>query len=229
VWAPFLPLSLSPSPPSSLSRSSFPPAQAWFRCPDAQLHPINPSAPTPAACAEEYEAEVRRVLGGGGGSLQGSTPSFDMILLGMGPDGHTASLFPGAHEGGTGCMEGGRSGPASPHNSTCALLTPQSTPNPPHHRAGHPLLKDSSRLIAEITDSPKPPPTRVTFTYRLIAAASRVAFVALGEGKAAILASVFDPEVAEDDRLPAARVRQAGGKELPTWFVDPPAVSKLPQ
>jgi 6-phosphogluconolactonase/glucosamine-6-phosphate isomerase/deaminase len=69
----------------------------------------------------------------------------------------------------------------------------------------------------------------VTFTYRLIAAASRVAFVALGEGKATILASVFDPEVAEDDRLPAARVRQAGGKELPTWFVDPPAVSKLPQ
>jgi 6-phosphogluconolactonase/glucosamine-6-phosphate isomerase/deaminase len=69
----------------------------------------------------------------------------------------------------------------------------------------------------------------VTFTYRLISAAQRVAFVALGEGKAGVIASVFDAKVEGEDRLPAARVRQAGGNEPPTWFVDPPAVSKLPQ
>jgi 6-phosphogluconolactonase len=106
----------------------------------------------------------------------------------MGPDGHTASLFP-----------------------------------------GHPLLDESSKLIAHIQDSPKPPPTRVTFTYRLIAEAERVAFVATGEGKAAVIAHIFDDGVAPDARLPAARVRQAGGHQPPTWFVDGPACSKLPR
>jgi 6-phosphogluconolactonase len=36
-----------------------------------------------------YEAEIRKIL------PQAGIPSFDLVLLGMGEDGHTASLFPG--------------------------------------------------------------------------------------------------------------------------------------
>lgn len=58
--------------------------------PEENIHRMEGELP-PAEAAQRYEDEIRRVL-----ELEpGELPRFDLVMLGMGDDGHTASLFPG--------------------------------------------------------------------------------------------------------------------------------------
>jgi 6-phosphogluconolactonase len=57
--------------------------------PPGNIHPV-PTDGTPESAAARYEAELRRFA-----DTRPGEPLFDIQLLGLGPDGHTASLFPG--------------------------------------------------------------------------------------------------------------------------------------
>ncbi len=61
-----------------------PPAQNVFRIPT--------DAPDPEEAARRYERTLRGLF------PDDSFPAFDLVLLGLGADGHTASLFPGGPE-----------------------------------------------------------------------------------------------------------------------------------
>ncbi|XP_026285381.1 6-phosphogluconolactonase [Frankliniella occidentalis] len=109
-----------------------------------------------------------------------SLPRFDALLLGMGPDGHTCSLFP-----------------------------------------GHRLLDETSVWIAPITNSPKPPPSRITLTFPIINNAENCIFAISGQGKAEMVKRILK----DKEDLPAGRVKPADGKLF--WILDEGASSLL--
>lgn len=121
-------------------------------------------------CAKQYALQIRKAF-----ELEHSIewPKFDLLLLGMGPDGHTCSLFP-----------------------------------------GHSLLDEKNVLIAPISDSPKPPPARVTMTFPVINNARCCIFAMAGVGKADMVKRVL----VDKEDLPAGKVKPSNGELY--WILD---------
>ena len=58
-------------------------------CPAANVHRMPTEFADPDVAARDYERTLRS-------RFDGQWPAFDLVLLGLGDDGHTASLFPGS-------------------------------------------------------------------------------------------------------------------------------------
>jgi 6-phosphogluconolactonase len=100
-----------------------------------QVHRIPAEKADHDAAAQEYTLEMQRVFGTNG------IPAFDLIQLGMGPEGHTASLFP--HQ--------------QSLREQQRLVMPVSVPKPPPLRLTFtpPLLNAARHVLFLVTGSEK--------------------------------------------------------------------------
>lgn len=142
--------------------------------PAENVYPIKADAESVEACALDYQQRILPLLN----DQQG----FDILSLGMGPDGHCCSLFP-----------------------------------------GHQLFTEpQSRIVVPISDSPKPPPCRVTLTLKCLNNSKYVMFFVSGEGKAEVIKRIL---VDKDQSLPSAAVNPTNGTLK--WFLDQSAAKLL--
>lgn len=84
-------------------------------------------------------------------------------------------------------------------------------------------VKETTRLVVGVPDSPKPPPRRITLTLPAIQRSREVWLVVAGESKAEAVASAVGG--ADPIAVPAAG---ATGREQTVWLLDEAAASQLP-
>ncbi len=145
-----------------------------------RVHAVAPQGSDAGRTAEDAAADYTRQLASAAAPGEPS-PLFDVVLLGVGPDGHIASLFP-----------------------------------------GRPELDATRHSAVAVHDAPKPPPTRVSLTFRALQHAREVWFIVSGSDKAdAVARGVRGDDV---HRTPAAHVR---GEMRTLWLVDEGAAARL--
>ncbi|PKU70180.1 probable 6-phosphogluconolactonase 1 [Dendrobium catenatum] len=92
----------------------------------------------------------------------------------------------------------------------------------PHHIS----LQHKEDWVTYITDSPEPPPERITFTLPVINSASNIVMLGVGDEKAMVVKQVIDNLTnGLDVSLPAKMVSPSEGKLV--WFLDKPSASFL--
>lgn len=109
-------------------------------------------------------------------ALRGVT--IDLNILGVGPDGHVASLFPGVAD------------------------------------------LDDQRDIFAITDSPKPPASRISFTMKFLNQAEEIWIVAAGASKADAVAKIIEGDLSIPASYVSAQVRTRLIVDQPAFFTE---------
>ncbi|KAK9076735.1 hypothetical protein SSX86_005069 [Deinandra increscens subsp. villosa] len=152
--------------------------------PESNIYPIKEKL-SPEEAADEYEERLKHLVANGTLKTSPTTgfAKFDLMLVGMGPEGHVASLF---------CW--------------------------------HFQRFEKKKWVTFITDSPKPPPRRITFTFPLINSADEIAMVVTGEDAADAVKVALGKHAADYYPLPVQKVSPEGGL---TWFLDKEAASEL--
>ena len=128
------------------ARNNMATARAIFRdrnAPPANIHPIPTATENPDESARAYERALQAFYGAD--RLDPSKPLFDLVLMGAGPDGHTASLFPGY--------------PAIEETARWVVGVPQATVAPfvPRVTLTLPALASCREMLFEIAGSEKRP------------------------------------------------------------------------
>jgi 6-phosphogluconolactonase len=166
-----------------------------------QFVPVQPShvirmhgEDPPPAAAQEYEKFMRGFF-----RDSGFWPHFDLILLGLGPDGHTASLMPGT--------------PAVV-NHVSENLAERRQPEAGSDQTPQPrwVIHNVVRALQTV---------RLTFTYPVINQAKNIWFLVTGAKKAEAFAEV---QKGPNPVWPASLVQPASG-EL-RWYVDKAVIQK---
>ncbi|VDK47637.1 unnamed protein product [Gongylonema pulchrum] len=135
-------------------------------------------------------------------------PVFDLILLGVGPDGHTCSLFPG-HS----LLKVSESNLSQLKFSFFSRMLCFSLRNV--HFGTQSKFQEDTKWVAAIEDSPKPPPQRITLTLPVLNHARNIAFISTDPNKCELIKTIF---AEQDTNLPAAMVKPKSGNLA--WFVD---------